>query len=249
MLKKGALSGKPVKKKVYLAFLRFSGLLNRAYWHATNQEEADNIALHFPRNKGIVTASNIPKVPFPAITFPVKPAGELKLISLSLINEHKNILLLLQMVSLSEANIQLDIYGPVTDVHYWKKCEVLINGMPGRFRYMGEVEPGEVQCLLSQYHALILLTKGENFGHSIYESFSVGRPVITSRFTPWNDLEAKRSGANVDISNDKECLQQLKNFCNMQPHEFNLLCENAHKTALTYFANIDSNTTYQQLFI
>ncbi len=38
MLQKGALAVKPVKKKIYLTYLRLAGLLNNACWHATNQE-------------------------------------------------------------------------------------------------------------------------------------------------------------------------------------------------------------------
>ncbi|MGG2383212.1 hypothetical protein, partial [Salmonella enterica] len=60
------------------------------------------------------------------------------------------------------------------------------------------------------YDAMILLTRGENFGHAIFESFSVGVPVIISHFTPWHDLQKNKAGWNVEI-NDANAMVQLFN--------------------------------------
>jgi glycosyltransferase involved in cell wall biosynthesis len=243
------LGGKPFKKKIYLGYLRLTGLLNNVYWHATSAEEANNILFHFPQNKGIVNALNIPKVPFSNISFIQKNSGHLKLVSLSLISEHKNILLLIELVTASEWNMELDIYGPVTDDVYWKKCEAFIEKHPGKVTYKGDIKPAEVQQALVQYHALILLTKGENFGHSIYESMSVGRPVITSNFTPWDGLKTKVAGVNVDINSRQDCLLQLDNFYQMEQEEFNRYCSGAHRTAVQYFNSMDTERPYRELFL
>lgn len=248
MLKAGALAGKSIKKKIYLSFLLLSGLLKNVYWHATNREEADNIREHFKINKGIVIASNIPKIPYQQISFPNKAKDHLKLVSLSLINEHKNILLLIQLISTIHSNITLDIYGPVIDEPYWKKCLTIINEFPDRIKYMGTVQPTDVQEVLSNYHALILCTKGENFGHSIYESFSVGRPVITSHFTPWNNLDVEMAGVNMDISNITKCRSELNRFCKMEKSEFDEYCIGAHNIALQYFKKINPKMLYYDLF-
>jgi glycosyltransferase involved in cell wall biosynthesis len=248
MLNDGALAGKPFKKKIYLAYLRMSGLLNKAYWHATSPEEADNIIYHFPRNNGVLQALNIPKVPFSNISFIPKTAGQLKLVSLSLISEHKNILLLVQLLATFNQNVHLDIYGPVTDELYWKKCEALIKQFPLKVCYKGDIKPADVQQVLLQYHLLILLTKGENFGHSIYESMSVGRPVITSHFTPWSNLNAKMGGVNVDINNRNDCLQALGHFYNMEQQEFDAYCLGAHQVAREYFTSMNTDLEYKRLF-
>ena len=78
-----------------------------------------------------------------------------------------------------------------------------------------------MQEVIAQYHALILFTKGENFGHAIYESLSVGRPVITSYFTPWNDLQEKNAGVNVDISDTQDCVRKILNLCNFNQEDYN----------------------------
>src|SRR5437870_799272 len=81
-----------------------------------------------------------------------KRKGELKLVYLSLINEHKNLLLLLQLMTGTNTEISLDVYGPVVDEEYWSNCAALINQMPQKVQYKGHVEPAKVQEVLSQYH-------------------------------------------------------------------------------------------------
>jgi len=248
MLQKGALAVKSFKKKIYLNYLRYTGTLNNAFWHATNEGEANDIKRHFPSNQGIIIASNIPKPPYSQFSFPLIKTGQLKLVYLSLIAEKKNLLLLLQLINASEFNIKLDIYGPVADISYWQQCEALIKQMPEKVRYKGGVQPVDVQQVLSQYHALILLTKGESFGHALYECLSVGRPIITSYFTPWNELQEKRAGLNVDISDRNDCLQMLSALLLMDQVEYNNYCSGAHMVAMEYYKNLDTEIKYKQLF-
>lgn len=248
MLQKGALSGKRLKKKVYLLYLQLTGLLKKAHWHATTNEEAVDIIKHFPGNRGVAVAPNIPKVPFQNISYQQKQPGTIRLVYLSLINEHKNVLLLLQLIQLTKKNIVLDIYGPVIDEQYWQQCTAIIQKMPGKVQYKGDVQPGDVQQVLSQYHALILLTKGENFGHALYESFSVGRPIITSYLTPWNDLQQKRAGVNVDISDMQDCLKKLLDLADLNQAEYNTYCDGAHQLAVQYYKNLDAEKSYRELF-
>lgn len=247
MLQKGALAVKPFKKRIYLAYLRYSGKLKEAFWHATNQEEFDDINKHFPVNKGIVIASNVPKVPYSSISFPEKKVGGLKLVYLSLIAEKKNLLLLLQVMK-DTNGVSLHIFGPVTDPFYWQQCEVLMKQMPGKVVYKGDVQPVNVQQVLSQYDALILLTKGENFGHALYESLSVGRPVITSNFTPWIDLEKKRAGWNVSINNVAECSSLLGRLQLIDEEEWKMFCLGAHELAEGYFSDLDTLAAYNKMF-
>jgi glycosyltransferase involved in cell wall biosynthesis len=248
MLQKGALVIKPFKKKVYLLLLSLSGLMNTAYWHATNEEEAKDIQKHFPKNRGIVIAANIPKPPFYKISIVKKEPGELRLVFLSLIAEKKNLLLLLELIKSSNRNVTLHIYGPVFEEKYWHSCKELIDQMPDKVQYKGEVIPVNVQPILSQYHALILLTKGENFGHAIYESLSVGRPVLISNYTPWNNLQESKAGINMDITNLEDCKTTLEKFIDMNQEEYNSYCAGAHSAAIQYYNSLESEAGYKELF-
>ena len=63
--------------------------------------------------------------------------------------------------------------------------------------YHGEIAPDFVAEVLAQQHVFIMPSKSENFGHAIAESLSVGKPVITSNNTPWNNLEQNNAGINA----------------------------------------------------
>jgi glycosyltransferase involved in cell wall biosynthesis len=163
-----------------------------------------------------------------------------------LIAEKKNLYLLLQALE-NTAGITLDIYGPVKDKGYWKLCEKRITLMHDIVTYRGDVKPSQVQQTLSEYDALALLTKGENFGHAIYESLSAGSPVITSNYTPWQNLEAQSAGWNVDL--DVQAIRQLFEnikLANQQQHQ--LFCEGAYQLATTYYNNMDIDKRYSAVF-
>jgi glycosyltransferase involved in cell wall biosynthesis len=49
---------------------------------------------------------------------------------------------------------------------------------------------------------MVLPTLGENYGHVIVESFSVGLPIILSKKTPWLNLESKHLGWDLDLKID-----------------------------------------------
>ena len=247
MLQKGALADKSFKKKIYLKLLKFSWLVKKAKWHATSQEEKEDILKHFVLNNGIVIAMNIPKKPVSQISFIEKVPGKLRLIYLSLITEKKNLHYLLQLIKATE-NVSLDIYGPVKDKAYWKECLELINQMAGKVTYHNDVIPNEVQDTFAKYHASVLLTKGENFGHALYESLSTGRPIVTSNFTPWNDLEENKAGWNLDISNFSTCITQLNNIIELDQTEFREFCVGAYSLANEYYIKSNNLDNYRELF-
>ena len=113
---------------------------------------------------------------------------------------------------------------------------------------MGDIQPDKVQEILSHYHAMILLTKGENFGHALYECLSVGRPLITSYFTPWNNLEQLKAGANVDISDVQDCSKKIQAIANLSQMEYDGYCHNAHSIAKEYFGHLHTKEQYKPLF-
>ena len=248
MLQESNINIKKNKKLIYLNILRYSGILNKSKWHATDEQEAKDIQKWFPKNNGIIIAHNIPKQPLKEIGYPNKKQNYLRLIFLSLIAEKKNLHLVLAGLSNTE-NISLDIYGPIKDNDYWKnQCLPLLDKLSDKVNYLGDILPNEVQDTISKYDALILLSKGENFGHAIYESLSVGRPVIISEFTPWKNLKEKKAGLNVDIKNEKDITDSLSYFKNINEEEFNNYCKGAHHLAVNYYFKTDFKGAYNKLF-
>lgn len=247
MLQPGALSGKWFKKKLYIAALRISGLLRKKVWHATSTDEKQDIRKVFRQAPRITIASNIPGKPAAAIQFTHKRRHQLRLIYLSLIAEKKNLAFTLELINQCNA-ITLDIYGPIKDVGYWSECKKLMMKEPGKISYKGEVMPAHVQETFKQYDASILLTKGENFGHALYESLGAGRPIITSNFTPWINLEQQKAGWNMDINSTDRSLSLLRSISDIPADEFNVYCAGAHLAATNYYNRLKSVCDYEKLF-
>lgn len=248
MLQAGALALKATKKKAYLKWLKLSGLLKQVSWHATNDEEKNDIRKVFGNRQIIRIASNVPKKPLENLLQVKKERGILRLVYLSLIAEKKNLLQLIEVVSNSGSGVVLDIYGPAKDLEYWEQCKILINRNPGKVKYMGEARPEKVQQIFSNYDASILLTRGENFGHALYESLSAARPVITSYFTPWKELENKKAGWNVDISDTKSISKLLNRLCHLNTNSFDEYCRGAHLLSMAYFSSAAEQQQYNELF-
>ena len=248
MLQAGALAGKSLKKKFYLSLLKMSGLVKNVVWHATNEEEERDVKRIFGDGSIVIIAKNIPRKPLCKIPRTAKVPGKLRLVYLSLINEKKNLLQAIGIVAKSGDGVTLDIYGPVSDPAYWKKCRQLIEKTPGKIKYRGELLPSMVQQIFCEYDASILLSKGENFGHAIYESLSSGRPVITGYFTPWNGLQQKKAGWNLDIANNETCIETLKSICNIQSDSFDEYCSTAWELAKGYYDAAADLSNYYKLF-
>lgn len=249
MLQNGALQVKPLKKKIFLKGLRLSGLVSKISWHATNEEEKKDISYQFLKSQQITIAHNVPKIPYDKAVNNNKQIGKLNLIYLSLISEKKNLHLLLRGLLQSDNGVSLDIYGPIKDEKYWdQECEPLLDFLKGRVFYKGNIEPINVQNKILEYDALILLTKGENFGHALYESLSVGRPIITSCFTPWNNLEENEAGWNVDIQQIETITSLLNSIVKIDNNTFQKYCEGAHNLAKEYYYNQNFKDSYSEVF-
>ncbi len=201
MLHPGALTQKKIKKRVFLDMLRLSAIKKKITFHATDEDEAIYIKYEFGKRAKVNIAANYGKKIVAAAPL-FKDWGSLKLITVALISPMKNHLLVLEALADCKGNIEYDIYGPVKDAAYWELCLAQIKTMPANIRvqYRGETNPEKISGILEQYHVFIMPSKSENFGHAIYEALSAGKPVITSRNTPWNGLQKARAGINTETT-------------------------------------------------
>lgn len=250
MLQAGALSVKPLKKKIFLAAFKRTQLFKGVRWHATNEEEAVDIHKNISTKAEAIVANNIPKLPVIQVKPSTKKAGKLSLVYLSLITQKKNLLLLIEVLKNCSANIELSIYGPIKDKAYWLQCEQLIQQMPSNISiaYKGDVQPFEVQHTIEQYDAFVSLTKGENFGHALFEALSCGRPIITSYFTPWNNLQEKQAGWNVDIQQSNTISTLFNQLVDADSTQWNNYCTNAYAIANEYYEQLNLQQSYTTLF-
>lgn len=207
----GALAVKPRRKKLFLKMSRVFGLYKDLYWHASTQIEASHILRQFPESK-----SRIHVAPDPILidateeTAPgsLKVQGNLKIAFISRISPKKNLDGLLKVLSSVEASIELNIFGPVEDEAYWRRCEAIIASLPSNIRVKphGAVAPDEVSATFARHDLFAFPTHGENFGHVIFEALRAGTPVLISDQTPWHADEA---GAVTDVP-----LSDTATWCN-----------------------------------
>jgi glycosyltransferase involved in cell wall biosynthesis len=249
MLQQGALKVKPLKKKLFLTGLKILGLDKNIHWHATDTQEADDIKKHFD-TASISIVSNIPKRPLDIIKPIEKATSSLRLVYLSLVVAKKNLHLALQWIKELNLPLVFEIYGPVKDKKYWQDCLRLIEDMPAQIcvNYKGDVLPHDVQNTFLNYHALLLPTKGENFGHAIYECLSVGRPVLISDTTPWKYLEKRNAGFDISVDMPEQYKETITSLYKMNQTEYNKLCMGALRLATDYWKSNDFESGYLKMF-
>ncbi len=254
MLINDTLGQKAIFKRLYL-FLLKKVISNNAIWHATDQAEVSDIKRFFGENTRIELITNIPVQPLDIIAKNQKKIGSLKLIYFSLVVEKKGLLTSIQNLKALNLPIHLDIFGSVKDQSYWKLClnEINQNTSLATFNYRGHANPADAQTILANYDAFILLTKGENFGHAIYESLSVGTPVILSNKTPWKfDSSANPPGWIINNDNDgidSETLKQIiTNLYLMNNDVYALSSKAAQTYAVDFYNRHDFKKEYTDLF-
>ncbi len=254
MLIQDTLGKKAIFKKLYLFFLK-QVISKNAIWHATDKTEVSDIKFFFGTNANIQLISNIPVKPTQTAKIHSKQTGVLRLVYYGLIVQKKGLLTLIQTLKSLKYKVSLDIYGSIKDQSYWKECfqEINNNQTPAIFNYLGHADPSESQSILAKYDAFVLLTKGENFGHSIYEALSVGTPVIITDKTPWKFNESANPPGWI-INNDNQGIdtdslkQTLSNLYHMDNDAYALSCKAAHTYAVDFYNSHDFKKEYTDLF-
>jgi glycosyltransferase involved in cell wall biosynthesis len=241
-------------KKIYL-FIYKLVVSKNVIWHATDAAEVLDIKRFFGKSANVKLITNIPVKPLAILPTRQKQTESLKLVYYGLIVEKKGLLTLIQNLKFSNLPISLDIYGSIKDQSYWKEClqEINNNQSPAKFNYLGHANPSESQSILAKYDAFVLLTKGENFGHSIYESLSVGTPVIITDKTPWQFDESENPpGWIINFDNqgiDTNALKHtLANLYHMGKDAYALSSKAAHTYAVDFYTSHDFKKEYTDLF-
>lgn len=249
MLYGSALSKKWLKKKIYLFLSKWLYSCKKLRFHATNSDEALAIQKMFG-NRQIFIANNLPAQLQYSFTTIEKKQGELKCIFIARIDPIKNLLLLIQILMLVKAEIVFTIIGPAEDIQYWNLCKNEISKLPENIcvHIIGPVEQSNVPEYLKDSHLYVLLTKGENFGHTIFESLLAGRPVLISDQTPWRGLAIKKVGADISLKDPSSVSRFIEIAASWSQKEFDEWAFNSWKYAKEYLANDVNRELYLDIF-
>jgi len=235
MLSPGAVSVKWFRKKLYLKTGRLLGLFKNVIFHVSTAMEDENVKRFFPHNKTIIS-QNLPRINQHKFS-PIKKEG-LRILFLGRVSPEKNLLYAIESLKdVKNAAIEFAVYGTVYDKKYWKECKNMAKSLPPnvKFKYKGSLVPSKVMDKIREYHLLFLPSTGENFGHSIYECLSVGRPVLISDNTPWQNLQTKKVGWDFSLIQKKQFSASLEKLYKMPQDEYDELCKNAYEYAQKFW--------------
>jgi glycosyltransferase involved in cell wall biosynthesis len=216
MLSPHALAVKPLKKYVFLSFMRWINAYEHVSFHATSDEEAKDIQTVIGKRAKVSVLANVARQEAANIQEIVKEQGSVKLVSIGRIAPEKGTLHGIKALQDIQGTVELDLYGTCYNTDYWKQCEQVISQLPANIqvRYNGVCPTEEVSTKLAAAHALLLPSEGENFGHAIVESFAQGRPAIISKHTPWKSLSEAQAGWDVDNHELSTVIQTLVSMNN-----------------------------------
>jgi glycosyltransferase involved in cell wall biosynthesis len=225
MLAKGALGIKSLKKRVYLRFAKILKLYETVYFHATSEQEKNDISKFFPGNE-VVSIPNLPSIGLTRTTKRKnKEVNHLEIISVARIAPEKNIDFALDCLRelKGELDLRLRLIGSVYDDKYMEKCNKISKALPDNIEvdFLGSKTPTEIDRFLDESHLFFLPTLGENYGHAIVEALSRNLPVLISDKTPWKDLNEDRLGADYPISNKVAFCRFIEELARMTESEYN----------------------------
>lgn len=208
-----AFRSKPVKKRLLLLVHRLFFLKNR--FHATSHHEVPIIGKYFP-GSNIEVARDIPSAPRMNLEMNAKRENDtFKVVYCSRIDQKKNLIFIADIFQNVTCKLSIDIWGEVYDQPYFdqaiKKFSILSENI--NWSYKGKLNFEESKIIFSGYDLFFFPTRGENYGHVIYESLSCGCPVLLSKdTTPWNDLEENDVGFNIELNKKEEWVEKIRYY-------------------------------------
>jgi glycosyltransferase involved in cell wall biosynthesis len=214
MLEPWIMANNPWKKKIALFLYQKKAIERAAHIHATAQMEVDNI-------KELGFSNPITIIPNGIDLTEVKKLktvyGTKKMVFLSRIHPKKGIELLLEAWrNMDTKDWSLEIAGNGEYAY----IETLIQSAKGlkNVLFVGP-QYGEAKWdLLRSADVMVLPTYSENFGIVVAEALAVGVPVITTKGTPWNELNTQNCGWCIELT-DLDLKSTLKKAMSTPPED------------------------------
>lgn len=237
-----ALNHRAIKKRLAAPILR-TLTHDRTLWYASTADELRDIETW--RRQAIPAGSFIIRQDSPAPPSTPPPRHESlatkKVTFASRIDQMKGLDIAIELLRRLKRPIHFEIYGVISDYPYWEHCKTLMMSLPSHvsYEYRGPYQQPQSSEIFAATSALLLPTRGENFGHVIAEALSVGCPVVTSTNTIWTELLNTGAGSAADLERN---LDFMRSLLDMSDKEEALLRESVHAKYARWFSQHHAQT-------
>lgn len=250
MLMDSALAVKTKRKLAFLMVMRTLRIRRFVRFQVTNPGETQCVYKHFGQYAKSVLISDFTAMQQPLADPPDKQPGMLRLVFVGRSHPIKNLDLLLEALRGVEARVELIVVVTREDAFYLDRCRILAAALPANIsvRFEIDVEHARVRDFLISSHIFVLPTRGENFGHSIFEAMLVGRPVLISDQTPWHDLEAARAGWEVPIDSPAPLRERISRIAEIDTDALQEWCKGAWNHARAHLQESAMRESFADIF-
>ena len=210
MLEPWSLKQKWLKKRVARWLYQDRDLRGAAALHATAESEAEQFRKLGFKNPIIVSPNGV-NLPEGKVER-VGGGGQRRALFVSRMHAKKGVLELVEswgrlvvsrqssVVSRWKCELVYTVSGELEKKYEAKvKARVKELGLEDQFIFTGALNDDEKWAAYARADLFVLPTYSENFGIVVAEALWAGVPVITTKGTPWKDLEERKCGWWIDI--------------------------------------------------
>lgn len=205
MLSSWALAAKGLKKRAAWSLYQRRDLMSAAALHVTSQSEVDDC-----RRTGylgpVTVVANGTEFPLQTLVDAHRPQATdgpviRTVLCLSRVHPVKGLLTLVDAwAQIRPAGWRLVIAGRGENGHVAEiERRIRAQGLRDSVAMIGEVAGQDKWALYRSADLFVLPSHSENFGIVIAEALAAGVPVLTTRGTPWSELENQGCGWWIDI--------------------------------------------------
>lgn len=250
MLEPWIMAQRPWKKKIGMALYQRRDLRGAVLIHSTCEMEKENIlALGFTNRMAVIpNGIDLEKLPSPKQTY-----GSKKIVFLSRIHAKKGIELLLKAWnSIKNKGWTLEIAGDGEADYVTELKQLIVKDQIENVLLVGSKYGTEKWALLKSADLFILPTFSENFGIVVAEALVMGVPVITTKGTPWKELETKNCGWWIDLT-EENLKKAMIDAMSLNSETLREMGENGHLLVKNNYeigaVALHINRLYQQILV
>lgn len=204
--------------------------------HATAESEKENLLL-LGWNKNVNVIGNCVDVDAVSLKSSWRRTGEI--LFLSRIHVKKGINFLIEAIAgINDEYRKKNEKCPISrcfiagegDLAYMEELRGMVAkmGLENIIDFIGGVYGERKWELFKRADLFVLPTHSENFGIVVAEALACGTPVITTKGTPWQELETEHCGWWTEIGTEPT-KKALKNFLTLSEHELEQMGVNGRK--------------------